>query len=449
MAKLTDRIKKAFRDFWNSIPMSVYVALDASGEAVEMKGGDGQYSSPNKTDRGQTGYKAFVKHLVKRYGGSDYIPDFNIRRFDFPNQWKVPVFGKDTKHYYRNKLLSAAEKQNVAPSQPISLRDAVYIIKSGLPLFDPSTEHGKLTRRKDYKEFIAHNEQGRWKEFMQGKENRYTAVATDQGVMLFSQTRMGEKALHTYLQECAGNFFNPTRSTETLKIYEVVNPTADVAAKADNYIERVSRRDERSDSPGLFYSKHGTTPEKMLSPEILAGAVCTEKYDMRPDFHNFDRFTGDNTLRTDRESYEIATLLYISENGFANHLAADYFHPFSHMDDFKPLADKINDTMQAKGENQKSDHDFGYAALQKEAKSLAGDILESQYHIRDGEFALGQTRSNIIPLNRTVEQEHKPKIVEMAAERKRPVMKQPASAPKKAPRRVPAMKPAPKGPVIS
>ena len=323
------------------------------------------------------------------------------------------------------------------------------IIKSGLPLFDPSTEHGKLTRRKDYKEFIAHNEQGRWKEFMRGKENRYTAVATDQGVMLFSQTRMGEKALHTYLQECAGNFFNPTRSTESLKIYEVVNPTADVAAKADNYIERVSRRDERSDSPGLFYSKHGTTPEKMLSPEILAGAVCTEKYDMRPDFHNFDRFTGDNTLKIDAKSYEIASLLYISENGYADHLATDYFHPFDHKADFKPLADKINDTMQAKGENPQSDHDFGYAALQKEAKTLAGDILESQYHIRDGEFALGQTRSNIIPLNRTVEQEHKPKIVEMAAERKRPVMKQPASAPKKAPRRVPAMKPAHKNPVIS
>ena len=84
--------------------MSVYVALDASGEAVEMKGGDGQYSSPNKTDRGQTGYKAFVKHLVKRYGGSDYIPDFNIRRFDFPNQWKVPVFRKGFPLEWCNKL---------------------------------------------------------------------------------------------------------------------------------------------------------------------------------------------------------------------------------------------------------------------------------------------------------------------------------------------------------
>lgn len=448
MSKLTDRIKKAFRDFWDSIPMSVYVALNKNGEPIAMQHGDGTLA-PDSQGREQADYKTFIKQLVRRYGRGDHIPDIQILRMDFPNQWKVPLAGGDLTQYYRDKLLPAAEKLKVQPAKTISLRDAVFIIKSGLPLFDPTTEHGKLARRKDYKEFIAHNEQGRWKEFMQGKEHKYTAVATDQGVMLFSQTRIGEKALHTYLQECAGNFFNPTRSTESLKIYEVVNPTADVAAKADNYIERVSRRDERSDSPNLVYSRYGTAPEKMLSPEILAGAVCTEKYDMRPDFHNFDRFTGDNTLKIDAKSYEIASLLYISENGFANHLAADYFHPFSHMDDFKPLADKINDTMQAKGENPDSDHDFGYAALQKEAKTLAGDILESQYHIRDGEFALGQTLGKIVPLSRAPEQQPTTKIVDMPNERKRPVMKQATPAEKKAPRRVPAMKPAHKGPQVS
>lgn len=448
MAKFTDRLKKMFRDFWNNIPMSVFVALNEKGEPVAMQHGDGK-SSFYMRGREQADFKVFIKQLARRFGRGDHIPDFQILRMDFPNQWKVPLAGGDLTQYYRDKLLPAADKQQVQPAKTISLRDAVFLIKSGLPLFDPSTEHGKLARRKDYIEFIAHNEQGRWKEFMRGKENKYTAVATDQGVMLFSQTKMGEKALHSYLQEYAGNFFNPTRSTETLKIYEVTNPTADVAAKADNYIERVSRRDERSDSPDLVYSRYGAAPEKMLSPEILAGAVCTEKYDMRPDFHNFDRFTSDNTLKTDRQNYEIATLLYIAENGFANHLTTDYFHPFDHMDDFKPLVDKISDTMIAKGENPDSEHDFGYAALQKEAKTLAADILESQYHIRDGEFALGQTLGKIVQLNRTVEQEYKPKIVEMAAERKRPVMKQPASAPKKAPRRVPSMKSAPKGPQVS
>ena len=36
-----------------------------------------------------------------------------------------------------------------------------------------------------------------------------------------------------------------------------------------------------------------------------------------------------------------------------------------------------------------SAHDFGYAALQKEAREMAADLLQSEFHITDGEFRLG------------------------------------------------------------
>jgi hypothetical protein len=36
-----------------------------------------------------------------------------------------------------------------------------------------------------------------------------------------------------------------------------------------------------------------------------------------------------------------------------------------------------------------SAHDFGYAALQKEAREIAADLLQSEFHITDGEFRLG------------------------------------------------------------
>lgn len=85
MGKLTDKIKKTFRNFWNSIPMSVYVALDENGNPVEMARGDGP-TSPNMRGREQDDYKYFVRRLVKRYGRGDHIPDFQFVRFDFPNQ---------------------------------------------------------------------------------------------------------------------------------------------------------------------------------------------------------------------------------------------------------------------------------------------------------------------------------------------------------------------------
>ena len=36
-----------------------------------------------------------------------------------------------------------------------------------------------------------------------------------------------------------------------------------------------------------------------------------------------------------------------------------------------------------------SAHDFGYAALQKEAREMAADLLQSEFHAKDGEFRLG------------------------------------------------------------
>lgn len=132
-----------------------------------------------------------------------------------------------------------------------------------------------------------------------------------------------------------------------------------------------------------------------------------------------------------------------------NHLAADYFHPFDRMNDFKSLADKINDTVQAKGEYPESQHDFGYAALQSEAKALARDILESDYHIRDGEFALGQTQCKIVPLARTEQTHELSKVMETPSPAKRPVMKVASTVDNHPIRRVPAIKPASKGPTIS
>ena len=85
----------------------------------------------------------------------------------------------------------------------------------------------------------------------------------------------------------------------------------------------------------------------------------------------------------------MASLLYISENGYAGHVAADYFHPFSYEYEFRDLAEKLGDSIKARQSAPMSAHDFGYAALQTEAKVMARDILQSEFHITDGEFKLG------------------------------------------------------------
>lgn len=221
------------------------------------------------------------------------------------------------------------------------------------------------------------------------ENQRMSAVATDEGVLLFSDSVKGMKARSTYLQHLADGFFNFSKKVETLKLYEIEIPMRQMVKLADNCIDKLSKADLRRDDIQLRKSVCSFTPEKMSGKEMLVGAVCTGKYDLRPDFNNFDRLTKDFGLGISPRNYDVAALLYISENGYAGLMDADHFHPFSCQYEFKELAEKLGDSMKARREAPLSAHDFGYAALQMEAKTMARDILQSEFHITGGEFRLG------------------------------------------------------------
>ena len=219
-------------------------------------------------------------------------------------------------------------------------------------------------------------------------DNRVFAIATEAGVLLFSNTPKGKKAQGSYLQSLADSFFNLTKIQETLRIYEIDLPTKRVAELADNCIDKLSKADLRSEDTQLRRSVVSFTPNKFVGPEVLEGAVCKDKFDLRPDFHNFDRLTKEFSLGISPRNYDVASLLYISENGYAGHVVVDKFHPFSYQYEFRELAEKLGDSIKARQNAPLSAHDFGYTALQKEAKVMAADILQSEFHLQGGEFSL-------------------------------------------------------------
>lgn len=196
------------------------------------------------------------------------------------------------------------------------------------------------------------------------ENQRMSAVATDEGVLLFSDSVKGMKARTTYLQHLADGFFNFSKKVKTLKLYEIEIPMRQMVELADNCIDKLSKADLRRDDIQLRKSVCSFTPEKMAGKEMLIGAVCTGKYDLRPDFNNFDRLTKDFDLGISPRNYDVAALLYISENGYAGLMEADHFHPFSYQYEFKELAEKLGDSMKARREAPLSAHDFGYVALQ-------------------------------------------------------------------------------------
>ena len=182
------------------------------------------------------------------------------------------------------------------------------------------------------------------------ENQRMSAVATDEGVLLFSDSVKGMKARTTYLQHLADSFFNFSKKVETLKLYEIEIPMRQMVELADNCIDKLSKADLRKDDMQLRKSVCSFTPEKMSGKEMLVGAVCTGKYDLRPDFNNFDRLTKDFDLGISPRNYDVAALLYISENGYAGLMEADYFHPFSYQYEFKEVAEKLGDSMKARRE---------------------------------------------------------------------------------------------------
>lgn len=271
----------------------------------------------------------------------------------------------------------------------IPLRDAAYTLKAGLKLFSRRTSPAALQKDGGYRKFIRHNEAEGWNNGkLSGEKKRVYAVATDEGVLFFSDSEKGMKARNSYLQHLADVFFNFSKGTETLKLYEMETPSRQVVELADNCIDKLAKSDLRSAGTQLRKSEFSFTSEKLAGKEMLEGAVCTDKYDLRPDYNNFDRLTKDFNLGISPRNYDVASLLYISENGYAGHVAADYFHPFSYEYEFRDLAEKLGDSIKARQSAPMSSHDFGYAALQMEAKAMARDILQSEFHITDGEFKL-------------------------------------------------------------
>lgn len=278
----------------------------------------------------------------------------------------------------------------------IPLRDAAYTLKVGLKLFSRRTSPAALQKDKQYREFIRYNEiESRNSGKLPGGKKRVYAVATDEGVLFFSDSEKGRKARNSYLQYLADGFFNFSKGTETLKLYEIETPSRQVTELADNYIDKLVKSDLRSAGTQLRKSEFSFTEEKMAGKEMLEGALCTDKYDLRPDYNNFDRLTKDFNLGVSPRNYDVASLLYISENGYAGHVAADYFHPFSYEYEFRGLAEKLGDSIKARQSAPMSSHDFGYAALQTEAKVMARDILQSEFHITDGEFKLGARMNRV------------------------------------------------------
>lgn len=340
----------------------------------------GRQDDHRRQEQWQRQYRRFARRMLHRFGDRP-LTELKIEAYRLGKERLRNTWPEDTDKY--RKSLRGLRRQ---PTAQTLLLDAAYALAEGLPLPTDAAAHEKLIRRKGYREFLRTVPARLQGQAPQSGAVRITGVETAQGVLLFSETPLGRKARHSYLQHCADVYFDPRQNAGTLRLLAIDAPSAEVRALADNCIVRASRRDERSEECGLRYSQCDFSCERMLPGDSLPDAYCVEHYRMSPDFYAFDRFTKENMLLVGRKNYDIASLLYIAENGYAGHLAADYFHPFGYEGRFAALSEKIRDALEARADNPASHHDFGYEALQRQTRDIACDILAADYGIRSGRF---------------------------------------------------------------
>lgn len=321
---------------------------------------------------------------------SSVIPDHTLLHLTFPDRTAVPSRRGTTNEYFYGRLAPAFIRQGMpSPERAVSLRDAAFAISKGLSPLSSEGRRERLMRDAEYRKFSAHCARA-----SPDDTPLYKVVASPQGTYLFSDTPKGRRAMHCYLQYVADRFFEIQPAGAALKVYELRHLPDRIAKMADNCIDKFVKSDLKSNDPGLEKSRYSFTEEKQLPEAIRSEGVCTGSYPISPRYEDFDRFVSDHRIHVSSANHDLAALLYIAENGYAAHIAEDGIHRFGYREYFDDMALKLRDCDRACTGNRQSTHDFGYRALQQQAREIAAGILRTEHHIEEGQFLL-QRKENL------------------------------------------------------
>lgn len=344
-----------------------YVTLDENEHALDLR----------RADSFKGGFEQYVREKVAAFEKKPYVPGWIIEEFSVDKPVDAMTRHSDDPSVYYERLAGGMDK--TYSGRYIKLEDAVYAVRTGRSIFSPEVSYSALARDKRYKEFLQFNRQQRWRYPDYDTARKVYGVATDGGVLLFSDTLKGRKARTTYLQSLADRYFElPGR---TVRLCELTDPPQSVTEQADRCIVKLDKRDLKDTTPCFKRSEVDFSAERMAEPQVLGTAVCTGRYELQPDYLSFERFVKENKLEVSARNYDIASLTYIRENGYADHVSSDYFYPFSYQYRFDEVAAKLGDVLRARREHPGSEHDFGYAVLQREAKQIAAGVLRDEFRI--------------------------------------------------------------------
>lgn len=368
MSRIADFLDRLMR---RKIPASVFVTMNPQMQAVRIA----------VRENGRQSFEDYIREQVAACSRSSVVPDHTLLHLTFPDSKAIPSRRSTTNEYFYGKLAPAFIRQDIHPEPAVSLRDAAFALSKGLSPLSPAGRREQLMRDSEYRRFTMHCART-----APDDAPLYRAVTSSQGTYLFSDTPKGRRAMYCYMQYMTDRFFGMRTDADTLKIYELKHLPPRIAAMADKCIDKFVKSDLKSEYPGLERSRYSFTEEKWIPTSVLSEGICSAAYSISPRYEDFERFVAGNRTQISSGNHDLATLLYIAENGYAASVADDGLHRFGHREFFSEVASKLRDCDRARMGNRQSTHDFGYGALQQQAREIAAGILRTEYNIQNGRF---------------------------------------------------------------
>lgn len=305
-------------------PGDVYMVLSPEGKTQTISA-NGRY------------YKNFG-HFVKHYTEvtlhdwlTPYPNSFFVHyRFADPDRVWKPY---ENISMFPRKLWDAIKEQGLKPLKICRLYPAIYCYQNGLDPLLPENSHEALNKSMAYQSAV-----WRYSGLERSREQTYTGIETDRGVLLFDNTERGEKLQKRYKDFFAANFFDPRLDITFFRTIDVI-PDEVQRARINPVI----------DLDRLYSSE--PEPFGVLSADCYTDmteiGIHTERerYDMsatRENFVRFARMDKGSDIFLSEHTYNIACLLHLASPECTDPMIRDKFpNFFSYRDWFDNLAERF------------------------------------------------------------------------------------------------------------
>ena len=300
-----------------------------------------------------------------------FIPDLQIEEYRFPVMKDLPPIGTlDNDQYIRQRLLPYIREKNIKPIDLVDLRDIVYAHRRDMGIGSfLKQEQRRFTNYQDYLDFL--DEQEHLQKAYQNDpwpQLPFHAVLTSRGMLVFSNSELGQQGLAQFNQELADQYFSHNGEADPVCEYEIT--AASSALK-----ELVDSSYQKGENGKYGFQFKNARFARTLTPNLTSWKLVVNAT-MQPTAVDYLYFVQKTGSRINPFNNNVWRLLELKEHGYSRRIIEEDPN-FADAPEFKKLSDTLEYYFSA-GEDYMTML-FHYL---EQVRRKADEILKYKYDIR-------------------------------------------------------------------